>query len=48
MQKIIFVLLSKCQLYPVLDTEISEDDDDADLATLTCALKMTFSNVNNI
>ena len=36
MQKIIFVLLYKCQLYPVLDTEISEDDDDADLATLTC------------
>ena len=47
MQKIIFVLLSKCQLYPVLDTEISEDDDDADLATLTC-IEMTFSNVNNI
>ena len=34
MQKIIFVLLYKCQLYP--DTEISEDDDDADLATLPC------------
>ena len=34
MQKIICVLLYKCQLYPVLDTEISEDDDDADLATL--------------
>ena len=47
MQKIIFVLLCKCQLYPVLDTEISEDDDDADLATLTC-IEMTFSNVNNI
>ena len=38
MQKIICVLLYKCQLYPVLDTEISDDDDDddADLVTLPC------------
>ena len=38
MQKIICVLLYKCHLYPVLDTEISDDDgdDDADLVTLPC------------
>ena len=35
MQKIICVLLYKCQLYPVLDTEISDDDDDDD-ADLPC------------
>ena len=49
MQKIIFVLLYKCQSYPVLDTEISEDDDDVDLATLPCTENdIQLLYVNNI
>lgn len=47
MQKIICVLLYKCHLYPVLDTEISDDDDDddADLVTLPCIENEMLTNM---